>query len=224
MADEVADICHRVRSDVEELALADPGPRVAGDVADRVAAPLAGRKAGVADLANELGRVGQRHVVDLDVLPRRDVSLAERRPLLDRVREGVELVGVDPAERQLDPDHLHVRLALAIDALLEPEGDELVLRRLAPHELRGLGVEVVELALEDRDHVARDVLVALRVLERAHLALAGLVLVAHLELVLGRDPLARGLRLGRRFLRGQQASLDRRRLHATAYYTNPDWL
>ena len=39
-------------------------------------------------------------------------------------------------------------------------------------ELLGLVVEVVELALEDRDDVARDVLVDLGVLERALAALA----------------------------------------------------
>ena len=212
VADEVADVGHRVGRDVEELALGDPGPRVAGDVADRVAAALAGGEPGVADQPDELGRVGQRHVVDLDVLAGGDVALAQRRPALDRLGEGVHLLGGHAAERQLDADHLDVRLALAVDALLEAEADELVLRGLPPHELGGLGVEVVELALDDRDHVAGNVLVALRVLERADPPLAGLVLLAHLELVLGRDLLGHG------------PTLDSRRLHATGYYTNPDRL
>ena len=43
-------------------------------------------------------------------------------------------------------------------------------------ELLGLGVEVVELALDDRDHVPGDVLVGLGVLERAGAALAALLL------------------------------------------------
>ena len=42
--------------------------------------------------------------------------------------------------------------------------------RIAGEVLLGLVVEVVELALEDRDDVARDVLADLRVLERALLA------------------------------------------------------
>ena len=131
---------------------------------------------------------GQRDVVDLDVLARRDVALAQRRPALDRFREGLHLLGGDAAERELDADHLDVGLALAVDALLEAEADELVLGRVAAHELGGLGVEVVELPLEDRDHVAGDVLVDLGVLERADLALAGLVAsVADLELVLLGD-------------------------------------
>ena len=41
VAHEVAHVRGRVRGDVEELALGDAGPRVAGDVADRVAAALA---------------------------------------------------------------------------------------------------------------------------------------------------------------------------------------
>ena len=44
-------------------------------------------------------------------------------------------------------------------------------------ELLGFVVEVVELALDDRDDVPGDVLVGLRVLERADAALALLLLV-----------------------------------------------
>ena len=129
-----------------------------------------------ADLPDELGRVRQGDVVDLDVLAGGDVALVERRELLDRVGEGLHLLGADAAEGELHPDHLHVGLALAVDALLEPEADELLLGLLAAQEAGRLGVEVVELALEDRDHVPGDVLVDLRVLERAELALAVLLL------------------------------------------------
>ena len=38
----------------------------------------------------------------------------------------LHLLRRDPAERQLHADHLHVGLALAVDALLEAELDELV--------------------------------------------------------------------------------------------------
>ena len=106
-------------------------------------------------------------MVDLDVLARGDVALVERRVALDAVREGLQLLGRDAAHRQLHADHLHVGLALAVDALLQAEADELRLRRLAAQELRRLGVEVVELALEDGDDVAGDVLEDLGVLDRA---------------------------------------------------------
>ena len=76
-----------------------------------------------------LAASSQRHVVDLDVLAGGDVALVERHVLLDHVGEGLHLLGRDAAEGQLDADHLHVGLALAVDALLEAEADELVPRR-----------------------------------------------------------------------------------------------
>src|SRR3954452_19311700 len=105
-------------------------------------------------------------MVHLDVLAGRDVALVERHVALDDVRERLHLLGRDPAERQLDAHHLHAGLALAVHALLQAEADELVLRRLAVEELRRLGLEVLELALDDRDDVPGDVLQDLRVVER----------------------------------------------------------
>ena len=172
VADEVAHVRAHVGSGVEQLALAHAGPRVAGHVADGVAAALAARQAGVGQLADRLGRLAQRDVVELDVLAGGDVALVERRVLLHHVGELLHLLRRDPAERELRPDHLDVRLALAVDPLLQPEADELVLRRLTVEVLLGLVVEVVELALEDGDDVARDVLVDLRVVQGPLLALA----------------------------------------------------
>ena len=103
-------------------------------------------------------------MVHLDVLPGRDVALAQRHVLLDHGRKRVELIGRHAPHRQLDADHLYVRLALSVDPLLEAELDELLLVALALEEPRGLGVEVVELPLEDRDHVPRNVLEDLRIL------------------------------------------------------------
>ena len=176
VADEVAGVGRRVGGDVEGLVVRHAGPGVAGDVADRVAAALAGGESGLADLPDELGRVGEGDVVDLDVLAGGDVALVERRELLDRVGEGLHLLGADASEGKLHADHLHVGLALAVDALLQAEADELLLGLLAAQEAGGLGVEVVELPLEDRDHVAGDVVVDLGVLQRPDLALAVLLL------------------------------------------------
>src|SRR5215218_3220271 len=175
MAHEVAHVRARIGGGVEELALGHPGPGVAGHVADRVAATLAGREVRVAQLADRLGGVVERHVVHLDILPGGDVALDERCVLLDHVREGLHLLRSDAPEGELRADHLNVRLALAVDALPEAEGDERVLSLPPAEELARLGVEVVELPLQDRDHVTRHVLQDLRVLERAlpALGLAG---------------------------------------------------
>jgi hypothetical protein len=126
----------------------------------------------------QLGRVGERHVVQLDVLPGGDVAFVQRHPAFDRDGEGFHLLGRDAAERQLHPDHLHVGLALSVDALFEPEGDEGVLALVAGQEATRLAAEIVELVGEDRDHLAGDVLVDLRVLPRTGHTLAGLVLAA----------------------------------------------
>jgi hypothetical protein len=111
-------------------------------------------------------------VVELDVLARGDVALVEGRVLLHHVGEGLHLLRRDAAEGKLHADHLHVRLALSVDALLQPEADELVLWGITREELGGLVVEVVELAFEDRDDVPGDVLADLRIVQRALLALA----------------------------------------------------
>ena len=153
-------------------------PAQGSPVTLRIVLPQPSREERPASLicADELGGVGEGDVVDLDVLPGGDVALVQWRELLDRVGKGLHLLRADAAERQLHPDHLHVGLALAVDALLEAEADELLLGLLPAQEAGRLGVEVVEFPLEDRDHVARDVVVDLRVLERAGLALAVLLL------------------------------------------------
>ena len=105
----------------------------------------------------------------LNVLARRDVTLVQRHVLLDHVGERLHLLRRDSAERQLHADHLHVGLALAVHALLEAELDELVFLGLPVEEFLGLGLEVVELALQDRNHVPGHVLEHLWVLQRAAL-------------------------------------------------------
>ena len=166
VADEVADVGAGVRSDVEQLALERARARVAGDIAHRVPAALTGREPGLGDLTHQLGHVRERDVMHLDVLAGRDVTLAQRYVLVDHACERVELVGGDAAHRQLHADHLDVGLALAVNALLEAELDEVLLDEVALEVARGLGVEVVEFALEDRDHVSRHVLEHLWVLKR----------------------------------------------------------
>jgi len=169
VAHEVAHVRAGVWRHVEQLILRHPRPWIAGHVPDRVAAALAARQPRLAELADRLLHFGQRDVVHLHVLPGRDVALVQRHVLLDHIRKGLHLLRRDPAEGQLHADHLHVRLALAVDALLEAELDELVFGHLALQELAGLRLEVVELPLDDRDHVPGDVLQNLRVLKRAAL-------------------------------------------------------
>ena len=82
VADEVANERRAVRSDVVELVVAHAGPRVAGDVADSVAARLAAGQPHLAEDPQDLLRLAQWDVVELEVLARRDVALDQWRELL----------------------------------------------------------------------------------------------------------------------------------------------
>ena len=167
VAHEVAHVRPRVGGQVEQLVRRHARPRVARDVAHRVAAALAAGEPSLAQLADRLLGLRQRDVVHLDVLARRDVALVQGHVPLDDLRELLHLLRRDAAEGQLHADHLHVRLALAVDALLEAELDELVFGSVAGQVFGGLGLEVVELPPQDRDHVPGHVLQDLRVLQRA---------------------------------------------------------
>src|SRR6185312_7079724 len=91
-------------------------------------------------------------MMKLEVLPRRDVALAQRGVVFGDVGERLHLRGSYASERQFDAHHLHTRLPLAVYALLEAELDERVFRRLAIQELCRFGREVIEFALEDWKH------------------------------------------------------------------------
>ncbi len=84
--------------------------------------------------------------------------LPKRGVLFDYVGELVHLLGGDAAEGELHADHLHIGLTLAVDALAQAELDEFVFLHAARQELRGFGLEVVVLPLQDRDHMSWDVL------------------------------------------------------------------
>ena len=173
VAHEVTHECAGPRRRVEDFAFEDAGVRVAGDVADGVAAALAAGEAADADVAQHLVHLGERNVVDLHCLARGDVRLLQRSVRLGDVAEGVHLVGGDAAERELDAGHVDAGLALAVDALLEAEADVLGLLDLAADEAVGFALEVVELLGDDRNDVARDVLEVLGVLDGAVLVSLG---------------------------------------------------
>ena len=90
--------------------------------------------------------------MQLDVLARGDVALLQRGKPFGNLGEGVQLIGRNAAERQLHADHLHVGLPLPVDALLEPESDELLFDAPPGQIGLSLGGEVRELLVEDLDH------------------------------------------------------------------------
>ena len=110
---------HAVGRHVERLMRAYPGVHRGGDVADHVAACLAGRHLGIREDAQQVRRLLQLHKVDLNVLARGEVG--DAMPVdLGHIREGRHLIRRDEAQRQLRSHHVHAILALPIDAVPEP--------------------------------------------------------------------------------------------------------
>ena len=124
---------HRVRvgRDVERLVRRHARERAAGDVADGVAAGLARRQADVrAQPQRQLG-VLLFDEVKLDVLARGHVPDAAACPLLGDGGERLELLRVGDPLRQLDADHVHALLPLAVGSVDEAERAPFVRRDVA---------------------------------------------------------------------------------------------
>ena len=156
VADEVTGVGREVRRDVERLLQLHAREGIAGDVADGVAARLAGDEARVAEDAHDVRGVGELDEVDLQVLAGGDVALLERRVLADDVAECLEVPGRERAAGDLDAHHLHVRLALPIDAAHQAVHDELLLGRPLAVEVAGrLRLEVVDLLGDVGQHTLR---------------------------------------------------------------------
>ncbi len=155
VAQHVAGVGSQVGRGVEHLVGAGAGVGAAGDVADRVAARLAGGEAHASQKPHHLRRIVQVHEVKLEVLASGDVAAAVAGVLLGDDRAGLHLVGGDTAIRQFDADHLHVLLALAVDAVHQTEGAELVHKPfLVGAEAAGLALEVLDLLLQGDENAA----------------------------------------------------------------------
>ena len=136
------------RADVEHLVGARAGEVAAGHVADGVAARLPAGEADRRQESQHLGRLLELHEVELHVLAGGEVAPAPRVGLGD-VAEHLELVGLDPAVRDLHPHHLVVAaLALPVDALVQPEHPEHVVVDLAGHVPLGAVLELEDLRLD----------------------------------------------------------------------------
>ena len=118
-------------ADVEDLERAGAGQVAAHDVADGVAAGLPGGEAHAGELPHDRGHVVELHEVHLDVLAGGDVAPAPGVGL-DEVGQHVDLLRAEGPVGDLDPHHLvGAALALAVDAVVQPEDAEGVLVHLA---------------------------------------------------------------------------------------------
>ena len=115
----------RVRGHVKDFTLADTGQVAGRDVADGVGAGFTSGEPHFFEFAHDRADLRQGHEVQLNILPGRDV--ADSRGIgLGQFGDAAHLVGRHPAKRNFDAHHLHVRLPLSIDAILQPERFEQV--------------------------------------------------------------------------------------------------
>ena len=115
----------RVRGHVKDFTLADTGQVAGRDVADGVGAGFTSGEPHFFEFAHDRADLRQGHEVQLNILPGRDV--ADSRGIgLGQFGHAAHLVGRHPAKRNFDAHHLHVRLPLSIDAILQPERFEQV--------------------------------------------------------------------------------------------------
>src|SRR3972149_4278696 len=92
----------------------------------------------------------------LEVLPGGDVAAARAGVLLGDLSQHLHLVGGDAPIGELDPHHLLGLLALAVDAVQEAEGAELLQQPfLVLAEASGLPLEDIDLLVQGDEDVSR---------------------------------------------------------------------
>ena len=90
-------------------------------------------------------------MVQLDVFAGGDVPFLQRRVLFGDVAEAVQHIGGYDAAGQLDADHLHVGLPLAVHALAQTEGRENGVVQFAGAEAVNFGVKALNFILHEGD-------------------------------------------------------------------------
>ncbi len=120
----------RIGRHVKDLGLADPCQMARSDVADGIGAGLPGRQADFRQPSHDGRDVFQLDEMQLNVLSRCHVAHPGRVPIR-QFSNPPELIGSQTAERNLDAHHLHARLALTVNAVLQPKRLEEIIDELA---------------------------------------------------------------------------------------------
>ena len=155
MAHTETDVSRQVRRRVEDLLSAHASRGGADNIPDGVAAGLPGGEPGCAEQAQHLGALIQRNVMELDILPGGDVALAQRGVLLGHHAQPFHTFRSENSAGNLHSNHLHVRLALSVDALPQPEGSEHRVVPLAGHKRRRLILQPANLFIHERNNRLR---------------------------------------------------------------------
>ena len=90
-------------------------------------------------------------MVELDVFPRGDVSLAQRGVLLRNFSQAVQHIRRSNSAGEFDAYHLDIGLALTVDTLPQPEGRKNGVVQLADAEPVYLGIKALDFVLHERN-------------------------------------------------------------------------
>jgi len=134
MAQQIARDAQSVRRHVKCFARANAGDGARRHVAHRVAAGFPRGKARGGQAAHGGGHVFELHKVELNIFARREMS-ASRRVIIRNPSKHAQLIRLQYARRDLHAQHLEPRLPLAVRAVLQTEGPELVRGDLAALKL-----------------------------------------------------------------------------------------
>src|SRR6266403_2218304 len=147
MPQQIARDAQSVRSDVKRFARANPGNGAGRHVAHRVAASLARGKARRGEAAHGGRHVFELHKVELNIFARGEMS-ASRRVIIRNPGKHAQMVRLQHARRDLHAQHLEPRLPLAICAVLQTEGPELLRGDLAALKLLDALFKALNLRLD----------------------------------------------------------------------------
>ena len=147
IAHEVAERSFGPWGDVELLVWAGPREVAGHHVSHGVAAGLTGGEIDLGQAAQEVGDLGEFHVMELDVLPGGDVAPTAGELIGQHAHE-IELFGGDGAGREFDAHHLvGAALTLAVDAVVEAHHPEHVLGDLLGEVLGDGDFEPLDIGL-----------------------------------------------------------------------------
>ncbi len=150
VAQEIAHRMLLVLADIDALARADTGERAAGDVAHGVVAGLARGQADAREILQRGRDLCDRHIVDLDVLARRDMGDVMLRIGLEHIGDRLELCRRHVTAGDLDANHVDPVLALAVDALLQSNRLEAFRIDLVTEEGLDVFLEAVQFFVVDQ--------------------------------------------------------------------------
>src|SRR3984957_12309986 len=130
-----------------ELVLGDARQMIGGGVADAVAARLNGVHLHSGEFGENLGNLLELGPVELQVLPRREMSVSPVVAPRDRC-EGAQLDGREQAIGNRDPEH--GRVALDIQAIAQAQMPELILAQVAREKSAGLIAKLLHALADQR--------------------------------------------------------------------------